>query len=67
MSNRGDEMPSSLVEEKVSDKKVESKKVVGKINVIATRAGFYGNSRKVAGDKFTIDGEHQLGSWMKKI
>lgn len=39
----------------------------GPINVIATRAGFYKMMRKFEGDKFTIDGAHHFGSWMKLI
>lgn len=39
----------------------------GPINVVAIAAGFYKCSRKVEGDKFQIDSEKQLGSWMKKI
>ena len=45
-------------------KKTQSK---GPIQVVALRAGFYGLVRRVEGDKFTIEGEHQLGDWMKKI
>ncbi|MFM6930149.1 MAG: hypothetical protein ACKOX6_16885 [Bdellovibrio sp.] len=37
------------------------------LDVIATRAGFYGMERKVEGDKFTIKGPEELGSWMKPI
>lgn len=37
------------------------------IHVMATRAGFYKLERKVEGDKFTIDGIHHLGKWMKPI
>lgn len=42
-------------------------KKLGPINVVALRAGFYKRHRKVEGDKFTIDSEAQMGSWMKKI
>lgn len=46
---------------------VKEVKASGPIHVIATRAGFFKQQRRVEGDKFTIDGEHQLGTWMKKI
>lgn len=46
--------------------KAPSKKI-GKINVVATRAGFFKGSRKVEGDKFTVDSDKELGSWMKII
>lgn len=39
----------------------------GPIQVVATRAGFFGLVRRVEGDKFTIDHEGQMGDWMKKI
>jgi hypothetical protein len=45
----------------------DSSLVVGPIQVVATRAGFYGLVRRVEGDKFSIDNEKQLGDWMKKI
>lgn len=48
-------------------KKAEPVKVKTPLNVIATRSGYYKQSRKVEGDKFTIEGEHQLGHWMKII
>lgn len=35
--------------------------------VEALTSGFYKRQRKVAGDVFEIEGEHQLGKWMKKI
>jgi hypothetical protein len=39
----------------------------GPIQVVATRKGFFNNHRLNEGDKFVIDSEDQLGSWMKKI
>ena len=35
-----------------------------KLKVMATRAGFHGQHRKVAGDKFEVH-EHELGDWME--
>ncbi len=37
------------------------------MKVVATTFGFYKRCRKVEGDKFTIDGKHQLAKWMKPI
>lgn len=45
----------------------EVAKVAGPISVVATRPGFYKQSRIKEGDVFTIDNEKQLGTWMKKI
>ena len=35
------------------------------IEVMATRAGYYGQSRKAEGDRFFITSEEELGSWMQ--
>ena len=67
MDNRNSMPSSPKVEAKVDTPKVEAQPVAKSIQVVAMRAGFYKQTRKVEGDKFTIDGEHQLGSWMKKI
>ena len=66
-----EEMPAEqfemLSQPEPAPKKAEPVKVNKSLNVIATRSGYYKQSRKVEGDKFTIDGEHQLGTWMKII
>lgn len=38
-----------------------------KIEVVATRKGFYGQMRKRKGDKFHIEGFQQVGDWMECI
>lgn len=61
--------PESLGEV-LGEKPAEIPKVegsVGPINVVALSRGWYKCARKEEGDKFTIDSEKQLGSWMKKI
>ncbi|MFM6930409.1 MAG: hypothetical protein ACKOX6_18240 [Bdellovibrio sp.] len=37
------------------------------VQVVATRAGFYDMERKAEGDKFTIKGPEELGTWMKPL
>lgn len=68
MPIKSQESEETLEESKepvVKKPQVEKKKEP--IQVVALRAGFYGLVRRVEGDKFTIEGEHQLGDWMKKI
>lgn len=45
----------------------KSPKRSGKVNVVATRNGYFKGSRKVEGDKFTLDDVSEMGEWMKKI
>lgn len=82
-SNRNAALPKESAEMPMLDKMIEKdlnpsevaempKPMVkvaatGKINVIATRAGWYKRIRRAVGDKFTIDGQHQMGKWMKVI
>lgn len=63
----GEQAVSKEIVKSDSAEKVEKSADSGKIHVIAIRAGYYKRERKPEGSKFTIDGEHQLGSWMKKI
>ena len=66
-SNRDQKMPLPEKQEEGKEKTSVPQKSSDPIHVVATRAGFYKNSRKQEGDKFTIDSERQLGTWMKKI
>jgi hypothetical protein len=45
----------------------KTKKVEGMINVVATRAGYYGHQRRAEGDKFQIPAGEKPGSWMQVI
>jgi len=53
------------LKQKFEDEKAKLPK--GPIQVVAVALGFYKGSRKSIGDKFTIEGKHQFGTWMKKI
>ena len=53
--------------EKRGNQKPAAKPVAGGIAVVAVKPGFYRNSRKAVGDKFTVPNEGVLGSWMKCI
>lgn len=48
-------------------KQMVAKLPAGPLNVVATMPGIYANDRKSEGDKFTIKGKHEFGSWMKLI
>jgi len=37
------------------------------VQVVAQRAGFYGNVRRSVGDKFMITDISRLGKWMKLV
>lgn len=50
----------------IEEKQLSPKKS-GKVNVVATRNGYFKGSRKVEGDKFTLDDASEMGDWMKKI
>jgi len=69
------EAPAPAAEVKAEEKKVEQpspkqeEPVVKKapFMVVALRAGFYERVRRAQGDKFMVDDEKKLGSWMKKV
>lgn len=56
-------IPASKTEDGEEIKEVKATPMM----VVATRAGFFKQSRKQEGDKFVIAGPHELGDWMKKI
>lgn len=68
MSNRSP-MPSPLESNQVEELKEEVKEPVKQassgIKVVALRAGFWNQMRKVEGDEFEVPSMEKLGSWMK--
>jgi len=55
---------TTIVTDEAGEKKVVKSKP---IDVVATRDGYYKQERKKPGDKFTIEGEHQMGDWMEVL
>lgn len=47
-------------------KKVTKKEKSGRIKVVATRLGYYGDQRRPVNDIFYIKNEKEMGSWMKR-
>lgn len=58
---------AELEANKEASLQAEAKTSKSSLMVVATRAGFYKQSRKQEGDKFVIADKTELGDWMKEI
>lgn len=67
MSNRGMPPLPNSPEQNSGDVPKQSVVKSPPIKVVALRAGFYKQCRKVQGDEFEVEKFEHLGSWMKCV